>query len=137
MAKFLYPAGTNTLRNLEPRFYYFLVVKPDSLVDDIPQKEYFVYRFKNSVTSKNGINSLKRYFSPVNLIECRQLNDTEYATGVFDHPEYTNQDREPLQFNLRDLPIYKQVKVGTIDLNKDLYTLGSKPIITTTNPIIE
>jgi len=62
MAKFLYPAGTNTLRNLEPRFYYFLVVKPDSLVDDIPQKEYFVYRFKNSVTSKNGINSLKRYF---------------------------------------------------------------------------
>lgn len=137
MAQFLYPAGTNTLRNLEPRFYYFLVVKPDSLVDDIPQKEYFVYRFKNSVTSKNGITSLKKYFSPVDLIECRQLNDTEYATGVFDHPEYINQNREPLQFNLRDLPIYKQAKVGTIDLNKDLYTYGSKPIITTTNPIIE
>jgi hypothetical protein len=100
----LYPAGTTTIRNLTPRFYYFLVVKPDSLVDDIPQKEYFVYRFKVSTSSKDGINSLKKYFNGVTLIECRALSDVEYATGNFYHPDYKNQNKQPLTFKLKEIP---------------------------------
>ena len=125
----IFPAGTTTLRNLTPKFNYFLVVKPDSLADDIPQKEYFVYRFKVAVSTKDGIKSLKNYFSGVTLIECRSLSDNEYATGIFSHPDYINQNKQPLAFRLRDIPIYFQSNVRVIDLNKDVYQYGSKPII--------
>jgi hypothetical protein len=125
----IFPAGTTTLRNLTPKFNYFLVVKPDSLADDIPQKEYFVYRFKVAVSPKDGIKSLKNYFSGVTLIECRNLSDNEYATGNFSHPDYINQNKQPLTFRLSDIPIYLQSNVRVIDLNKDLYQYGSKPII--------
>jgi hypothetical protein len=137
MANILYPAGTNTIRNLEPRFYYFLVVKPDSLVDDIPQKEYFVYRFKVSTTAKKGKKYLKSYFSPVTLIQCSEMTDVEYATGIFQHPDYINQNKEPLEFNLRDIPIYFQSTVGVIDLDKDPYQYGSNPIITNNTSVIK
>lgn len=125
----IFPAGTTTLRNLTPRYNYFLVVKPDSLVDDIPQKEYFVYRFKVSVSSKDGVKSLKDYFTGVDLIECRSLSDTEYATGIFYHPDYINQKKGKLSFKMREIPIYFQSSIRTIDLNKDVYQYGSKPII--------
>jgi hypothetical protein len=127
----IFPAGTTTIRNLAPRFNYFLVVKPDSLADDIPQKEYFVYRFKVSVTPKEGIKSLKKYFAGVTLIECRSLTDEEYATGNFKHPDYINQNKSPLIFRLRDIPIYFQSQIRIIDLQKDPYQYGSKPIIKT------
>ncbi len=42
----IYPAGTESIRNLTPTFIYFLVVKGDPLSAGIPQKEYFVYRYK-------------------------------------------------------------------------------------------
>jgi hypothetical protein len=132
----VYPAGTTTIRNLTPRYYYFLVVKPDSLVDDIPQKEYFVYRYKVPVSSSDGIASLKNYFLGVDLIECRALTDVEYATGNFQHPDYTNSNMSPLTFKLRDIPIYLQSTIGTIDLNKDQYQYGSKPIITDSTSVI-
>ena len=133
----IFPAGTRTLRNLTPRFNYFLVVKPDGLVDDIPQKEYFVYRFKVSVAAKDGIKSLKDYFSGITLIECRNLSDTEYATGNFSHPDYINQNKQPLTFRLREIPIYFQTNVRTIDLQKDIYQYGSKPIISDSNSAID
>ncbi len=132
----VYPAGTTTIRNLTPRYNYFLVVKPDSLVDDIPQKEYFVYRYKVSVSSSDGIMSLKNYFVGVDLIECRALSDIEYATGNFQHPDYTNSNMTPLTFKLRDIPIYSQSTIGKIDLSKDPYQYGSKPIITDSTSVI-
>ena len=132
----VYPAGTTTIRNLTPRYNYFLVVKPDSLVDDIPQKEYFVYRFKVSVSSGDGIRYLKDYFVGVSLIECRSLSDVEYATGNFQHPDYTNSNMSPLTFKMRDIPIYLQSSVGIIDLNKDPYQYGSKPIINDSTSVI-
>ena len=46
-----FPAGTKSIRNLTPKFNYFLVVKEDSIADDIPQKEYFVYRFKVALSA--------------------------------------------------------------------------------------
>lgn len=128
MAK-LFPAGTTTIRNLKERFSYFLVVKPDGLADDIPQKEYFVYRFKVPVSSNDGISSLKKYFSPVELIQCLGLNDIEYATGDFLHPDYINQKKSPLKMKYKEIPIYLQKTIRVIDLNKDLYQMGSKPII--------
>ena len=124
-----FPAGTTTIRNLEPRFNYFLVVKPDSLVDDIPQKEYFVYKFKVSLTVKKGIKELTNYFSPTPLIECRELSDLAYSTEDFQHPDYINQDKEPLRFKMYEIPIYLQSQVRVIDLDKDPYKLGSKPPI--------
>lgn len=125
----IYPAGTTTIRNLESRFNYFLVVKPDSLADDIPQKEYFVYKFKVSVTSREGIRSLKSYFAPVELIECRELSDLAYSTEDFSHPDYINQNKEPLKIKMYEIPIYFQSQIQIIDLNKDPYTFGSKPPI--------
>jgi hypothetical protein len=125
----IFPAGTNSIRNLTPRFYYFLVVKPDGLVDDIPQKEYFVYRFKVPVSDKDGIKELKKYFSGTQLIVCRSLSDIEYATGNFVHPDYINQNKSPLTFKLREIPIYIQSQIRVINLEKDPYQYGSKPII--------
>ena len=125
----IYPAGTTTIRNLQETFIYFLVVKPDSLADDIPQKEYFCYRFAVPVTSKAGIKALKTYFSGITLDECRALEDTEYSSGTFSHPMYTNSRNLPLQFPLKDIPIYIQQNIRTIDLGKDKYQMGSKPII--------
>jgi hypothetical protein len=133
----IFPAGTRTLRNLTPKFNYFLVVKPDGLADDIPQKEYFVYRFKVAVSPKDGISSLTKYFTGVTLIECRNLSDTEYATGDFSHPDYLNQNKKPLTFKLRDIPIYFQSNVRVINLEKDPYQYGSKPIISDSNSIIK
>ena len=125
----IYPAGTTTIRNLQETFIYFLVVKPDSLADDIPQKEYFCYRFIVPVTSKAGIKALKTYFSGITLDECRALEDTEYSSGTFSHPMYTNSRNLALQFPLKDIPIYIQQNIRTIDLEKDKYQMGSKPII--------
>lgn len=125
----LFPAGTTTLRNLTPRYNYFLVVKPDSLADDIPQFEYFVYRYKTPVSAKDGISSLKKYFSGVILNVCKELMDTEYATGSFSHPHYQNSKKEPLTFKLKEIPIYNQAQTRIIDLSKDPYQYGSVPII--------
>ncbi len=127
-----FPAGTNSIRNLAPKFSYFLVVKSDSLVDDIPQKEYFVYRFKVAVTSGDGIKSLKKYFKDngnPTIYQCRALNDLEYATGTFVHPDYLNGNKKPLSFKLREIPIYLQSQIRIINLEKDPYQYGSNPII--------
>jgi hypothetical protein len=128
----IYPAGTESIRNLTPTFNYFLVVKGDSLVDDIPQKEYFVYRFKVPVNKKDGVSQLKKYFKFVDtsiVYECRELTDLEYATGDFYHPDYKNSVKQPLKFKMREIPIYIQSVVRVIDLEKDPYQYGSKPII--------
>lgn len=124
-----FPAGTTTIRNLTPKFSYFLVVKPDPLQDDIPQKEYFIYRFKVPVSSNDGIKYLKNYFRGVTLEQCKALSDIEYAAGKFEHPFYLNQNKKPLSFKLKEIPIYFQDKIGTIDLQKDPYQYGSNPII--------
>lgn len=128
----IYPAGTQSIRNLNPTFNYFLVVKDDPIVDNIPQKEYFVYRFKVPVSKKDGISELKKYFKFVKgskVYECRELSDLEYATGDFYHPDYKNSRKEPLRFKLREIPIYIQDQIRVIDLEKDPYQYGSKPII--------
>ena len=128
----IYPAGTESIRNLTPTFNYFLVVKGDSLVDDIPQKEYFVYRFKVPVNKKDGVSQLKKYFKFVDtsiVYECRELTDLEYATGDFYHPDYKNSVKQPLKFKMREIPIYIQSVIRVIDLEKDPYQYGSKPII--------
>ena len=124
-----FPAGTTTIRNLTPKYSYFLVVKPDPLQDDIPQKEYFVYRYKVPVSEKDGIKYLQNYFIGVTLEQCNQLTDVEYATGKFQHPFYLSQNRKPLTFRLKEIPIYLQEKIGEIDLQKDIFQYGSKPII--------
>lgn len=131
-----YPAGTTTIRNLENKYYYFLVVRPDDLIDDIPQKEYFVYRYKVPASASTGIKNLRKYFSTIQLTTCIQLSDNEYATGKFQHPTYTNQKNLPLEINYREIPIYKQSTPGKIDLNKDVYSLGSTPIITNETQVI-
>lgn len=128
----VYPAGTESIRNLNPTFNYFLVVKEDSIADDIPQKEYFVYRFKVPVNKKDGISQLNSYFKftkPAKVYECRELSDLEYATGDFYHPDYQNSSKSPLKFKMRDIPIYIQSQIRVIDLEKDPYQYGSKPII--------
>ena len=128
----IYPAGTESIRNLTPTFNYFLVVKGDSLVDDIPQKEYFVYRFKVPVNKKDGVSQLKKYFKFVDtsiVYECSELTDLEYATGDFYHPDYKNSVKQPLKFKMREIPIYIQSVIRVIDLEKDPYQYGSKPII--------
>ena len=128
----IYPAGTESIRNLTPTFNYFLVVKGDSLVDDIPQKEYFVYRFKVPVNKKDGVSQLKKYFKFVDtsiVYECRELTDLEYATGDFYHPDYKNSIKQPLKFKMREIPIYIQSEIRVINLEKDPYQYGSKPII--------
>lgn len=131
-----YPAGTTSIRNLTPRYNYFLVVKPDSIADDIPQIEYFVYRFISPISSKDGISSLRDYFSGIELIVCREIDDIEYATGNFEHPKYTQKNRRSLTFKLREIPIYIQSEFRRIDLNKDLYQYGSKPIIKDSTSVI-
>ncbi|NBU97738.1 MAG: hypothetical protein EBS19_05890 [Spirochaetia bacterium] len=128
----IYPAGTESIRNLTPTFNYFLVVKDDSMAYNIPQKEYFVYRFEVPVNKKDGISQLNEYFKFVAsslVYECRELSDLEYATGDFYHPDYTNSSKQPLRFKMREIPIYIQSQIRVIDLEKDLYQYGSKPII--------
>jgi hypothetical protein len=124
-----YPAGTNTIRNLEEKFIYFLVVKFEDLTIDVPQKEYFVYRFIVPVTSKRGKKELKKYLEGSKIEECREISDIEYASGLFDHPEYKTSEKTPLQFPLKNIPIYIQSKINRIDFQKDEYKMGSKPII--------
>lgn len=128
----IFPAGTESIRNLTPKFNYFLVVKGDSIADDIPQKEYFVYRFKVALSAKDGISELKKYFKFIlnsQVFTCRELSDIEYATGDFYHPDYKNHKKEPIAFKLREIPIYMQSVIRVIDFNKDPYQYGSKPII--------
>lgn len=133
-----FPAGTTTIRNLQPKFSYFLVVKTDSFKDNFAQKEYFVYRFIVPVADSVGIKNLKIYFSGETLDVCKALDDVEYSTGTFSHPYYLNQNKQPITFKLKEIPIYLQNKVGVIDLEKDPYQYGSKPIIKDrTNAILE
>ena len=129
MALTLYPAGTTTLRNLTPKYNYFLVVKPSSITTDIPEIEYFVYHFIVSVSASDGINSLTNYFSGINLITCEALSDIQYATGNFQHPHYLNQKNTPLTFKMKEIPIYFQAKQRVIDLDVDKFQYGSVPII--------
>ena len=132
----IYPAGTQSIRNLKATFSYFLVVKEDSIANDIPQSEYFVYRFLVPVTDKDGINQLNTYFKKENsgkVSICREVSDNEYATGDFSHPTYKNSNRLPLKIKMRDIPIYIQEKIRIIDLNKDLYQYGSNPIFVSKN----
>ena len=124
-----YPAGTNTLRNLEEKYIYFLVVKFESLVTDVPQKEYFVYRFIVPVNAKRGKKELLNYLSGTKIEECKAISDIEYASGTFSHPEYKNGKNEPLTFPIKEIPIYIQTKINRIDFAKDQYKNGSKPII--------
>lgn len=128
----IYPAGTESIRNLTPTFSYFLVVKGEALSFGIPQKEYFVYRYKVPVSKKDGVSQLLSYFNSLGdntVSECREVTDLEYATGTFTHPEYLNTNRQPLKFKMRDIPIYLQSQIRVIDLEKDPYQYGSKPII--------
>ena len=134
-----FPAGTESIRNLTPKFSYFLVVKGDSIADDIPQKEYFVYRFIVALSAKDGISELKKYFKFTmnsQVFTCNELSDIEYATGNFYHPDYKNSRKEPLAFKLKDIPIYMQAVIRVIDLNKDPYQYGSKPIIKDNTSVI-
>lgn len=134
-----FPAGTESIRNLTPKFNYFLVVKEDSIADDIPQKEYFVYRFKVALSAKDGIGDLKKYFKSIlnsEVFTCNELNDIEYATGIFYHPYYKNSKKEPLSFRLKEIPIYMQSEIRVIDFNKDPYQYGSKPIIKDNTSVI-
>lgn len=127
-----FPAGTESIRNLTPKFSYFLVVKGDSIADDIPQKEYFVYRFKVALSAKEGIKELRNYCkSTLNsqVFTCNELSDIEYATGFFYHPDYKNGKKGPLSFRLKDIPIYMQEVIRIIDFNKDPYQYGSEPTI--------
>ena len=134
-----FPAGTESIRNLTPKFNYFLVVKEDSIADDIPQKEYFVYRFKVALSASDGISELKKYFEFIlnsQVFICNELSDIEYATGIFSHPYYKNGKKEPLSFRLKEIPIYMQSEIRAIDFNKDLYQYGSKPIIKDNTSVI-
>ena len=135
----IYPAGTESIRNLTPTFIYFLVVKGDPLSVGIPQKEYFVYRYKVPVSKSDGIAQLRSYFSSLGdstIIECREIEDIEYANGLFTHPEYSGINRQPLKFKMRDIPIYLQSQIRVIDLEKDPYQYGSKPIIRDNTAVI-
>lgn len=123
------PAGTTTVRNSEPTFSYFLIVKPEALVSDIRTKEYFVYRFIVPVSSKDGIKQFKEYFKGITLNRCEALTDVEYATGTYKSEKYQDSNMNPLEFKLKEIPIYFQGKIRVIDLAKDLYSYGSKPII--------
>jgi hypothetical protein len=126
----IYPGGTTTIRNLEQRFKYFLVIKKsDTPNRGVKQKEYFVYKFKVSVVAKAGINFLKNHFSSSSLVECRELSDLAYSTEDFEHPDYISQNKAPLRFKMYEIPIYFQTRIHVIDLEKDLYTIGSKPPI--------
>ena len=134
-----FPAGTEFIRNLTPKFNYFLVVKEDSIADDIPQKEYFVYRFKVAISARDGISDLKKYFKSIlnsEVFVCKELNDIEYATEIFYHPYYKNGKKEPLSFRLKEIPIYMQSEIRVIDFNKDPYQYGSKPIIKNKTSVI-
>jgi hypothetical protein len=135
----IYPAGTESIRNLTPTFSYFLVVKGDALSVGIPQKEFFVYRYKVPVSKKDGVAQLVSYFNSLGdstISECREVPDLEYATGIFTHPEYTTINRQPLKFKMRDIPIYSQSQIRVIDLEKDPYQYGSKPIIKDNTAVI-
>lgn len=131
-----YPPNTRLIRDLKPTFSYFLVVKEDSIATDIPLIEYFVYKFLVPVSATDGIKQLRNYFSKIKSIkidQCREISYNEYATGDFLHPYYKNSLRSPLRIKMRDLPIYIQNKINVIDLNKDKYQYGSKPMAVSRN----
>lgn len=123
------PAGTRTVRSREETFSYFLVAKPEALVSDIKTKEYFVYRFIVPVSSRDGIKQMKSYFSGITLDKCQALTDVEYATGNYQSEKYQDSNMNPLTFKLKEIPIYFQKNIRVIDLSKDIYSYGSKPII--------
>jgi hypothetical protein len=100
---------------------------------------YFVYRFKVALSAKDGISDLKKYFKSIlnsEVFTCNELNDIEYATGIFYHPYYKNGKKEPLSFRLKEIPIYMQSEIRVIDFNKDPYQYGSKPIIKDNTSVI-
>ena len=126
-----YPPGTQSIRNLKDTFIYFLTVREDSIINDIPQVEYFIYRFIVPVSAKDGIKQLREYYSktnPTKIYECREVQYNEYAVGNFLHPSYKNDSRSPLKIKMREIPIYIQNKIRVIDFNTDKYQYGSKPI---------
>lgn len=131
-----FPAGTESIRNLKEVFSYFLVVKEDSIANDIPQMEYFVYKFIVPISEKDGVKQLNDYFKKINstkIYECRSVSYNEYAVGNFLHPTYKNNKKLPLKIKMRDLPIYTQSQIRVIDLEKDKYQYGSKPVFISTN----
>lgn len=126
-----YPANTQTIRNLKETFIYFLVVKEEEISNDIPQSEYFIYRFIVPVSASDGKKQLNNYLSKNTegkVSVCREVSYNEYAVGDFPHPTYKNNQRLPLKIKMRDLPIYLQSSIRVIDFNKDKYQYGSKPI---------
>jgi hypothetical protein len=101
MAK-IFPAGTRTVRNLEPRFTYFLVVKTATrILTDLPLKEYFIYKYKVPVSERRGKNEITTHFSGENIESIIAINDTEYSTGKFSHPRYTNQTKHLYHFHIK------------------------------------
>ena len=130
------PAGTRTVRSREETFSYFLITKPEALVSDIRTKEYFVYRFIVPVSSKDGIKQIKSYFSETTLDKWQALTDVEYATGTYQSEKYQNSKLSPLAFKIKEIPIYFQKNIRVIDLAKDLYYYGSKPIIKDKTPFV-
>ena len=126
MAK-IFPAGTRTVRNLEPRFYYFLVVKPATrLLSNLPLKEYFIYKYKVPISARRGESEIRSHFSGENIEKILALNETEYSTGKFNHPKYTNQDEVPISFPYKDLLIYEQNNIGKVEIKNKIPSVGGK-----------
>jgi hypothetical protein len=124
MAK-IFPAGTRTVRNLEPRFTYFLVVKTATrILTDLPLKEYFIYKYKVPVSERRGKNEITTHFSGENIESIIAINDTEYSTGKFSHPRYTNQNETPLSFPYKDLLVYDQENIGKVEIKRRIPSVG-------------
>lgn len=102
---FKYPANTSIIKNLTPRYNYFLIIKKNNLINNIFLVEYFVYKFNISISKEKGIKNIKKQFLETDIIECHPLSDTEYETGLFIHPYYKNQNKEPLKFKLKEIPL--------------------------------
>lgn len=127
MAK-IFPAGLRTVRNLEPLFSYFLVVKKATrILSPLPLREYFIYKYIVPVSEKRGKSDITNHFSTESLDLIVPLNDTDYSIGKFQHPKYTNQDETPLSFPYKDLPIYTQKEIGKIEIIDRMPALGSVP----------
>ena len=121
----IFPAGTRTIRNLEPRYSYFLVVKPATrLLSDLPLSEYFIFKYKVSVSEKRGISDIKGHFPGESIDTIKALNDTEYSTGKFEHPRYKNQVQIPLSFPYKSLMVYEQVNIGKIQIQGFIPSIG-------------
>ena len=127
MAANLYPSGTTTIRNLTPRYTYFLVVRntPKSLTD-LPLIDYFIYQYIVSVSADRGISDL----TTSGTISVVALSDLVYSSGSFIHPKYTNQTDSSLQIPYIEILIRQQTTIGVVD------TTGSPPTTSTVIPEI-